>query len=65
MPGRKQPEPTESEDDHEYAMGSKREGGTKIVGDQAGFLEDRGARGRVKARREAHDIEETQRGGPP
>lgn len=63
MPGRKQPERHESEDDREYVKWSLREGGENLQGDQGAFLEERGGHGRVKARREGHDLERTQRGG--
>lgn len=53
MGGRKNPKPTENEKEHEYVLHQKVSHGDQVVGDRAEFLEDKGAVGEVKARREA------------
>ena len=53
MPGRRNPEPTEQERDREYRMHEKREGGEKVAGAEADFLDEMGAHGQVAGEREA------------
>lgn len=57
MPGRKNPEPNESEKTREYLRHNLRERGENLQGDLGAELDGRGAHGEIKARREGHDIE--------
>lgn len=52
MPGRKNPEPTEQEKEQGYRLQQRRSQGDSVVGDEAEFLEGKGAAGEVKDRRE-------------
>lgn len=53
MPGRKKPEMTENEREHEYVMMQKRGYGEEIVGSEAKELADKGAAAKVAREREA------------
>ncbi|HEX2021508.1 MAG TPA: hypothetical protein VHH36_02260 [Candidatus Thermoplasmatota archaeon] len=51
MPGRKQPRASENERDREYRMHEKREGGTKVQGEEGAFLDEMGGHGEVERER--------------
>lgn len=54
MSGRKNPKPTESEKEHEYVMAQKRGFGDTVVGEGGEFLDEEGAVGEVRRRREGY-----------
>lgn len=61
MPGRKNPKPTENEQEHEYHLAQRRGHGDTVVGEEAEFLEEKGAPAEVEARREAWKKQDEQR----
>ena len=52
MPGRKKPEPTESEREREYRLAQKRGYGETVVGERGASLEDKGSVAEVERERE-------------
>jgi hypothetical protein len=53
MTGRKKPEVTESEKEHEYVMAQKRGYGERVAGEGGEFLDEMGPVAEVAQRREA------------
>ena len=65
MPGRKKPEMTESEKEHEYVMAQKRGYGEFVTGKGGEFLTEQGPVAEVRERREKWELEqEKARTGP-
>jgi hypothetical protein len=65
MPGRKKPEKTEAEKEHDYVMFNKIEGGEKRQGTLGEELDDKGAVGEVRRRRMDYRDEYVEKHGRP
>ena len=61
MTGRKKPEMSEAEKEHEYVMAQKRGYGEVVSGEGGEFLDEQGAVGEVAQRREAWSQEHGKR----
>jgi len=65
MPGRKKPEMTENEREHEYVMMQKRSHGDEVVAEEAADLADKGAAAEVARERGVWAGERARRGRKP